>query len=145
LNEFKLDYETSEVMPVKRFIRTFHKSEVIFEENSQGNEMYIIYSGKVKLFTNETGKEMVWGTIGKGEFFGEISLVDAAPRDFTATAEDDNTQLIVLDKIKFMYLVQQQPAFALIIMNKISQRARYLLKLYQSLLEETGRGDKSPS
>jgi CRP-like cAMP-binding protein len=145
LNEFKLDYETSEVMPVKRFIRTFHKSEVIFEENSQGNEMYIIYSGKVKLFTNETGKEMVWGTIGKGEFFGEISLVDAAPRDFTATAEDDNTQLIVLDKIKFMYLVQQQPAFALIIMNKISQRARYLLELYQSLLEETGRGDKSPS
>ncbi len=145
MNEFKLDYETSEVMPVKRFIRTFHKSEVIFEENSQGNEMYIIYSGKVKLFTNETGKEMVWGTIGKGEFFGEISLVDAAPRDFTATAEDDNTQLIVLDKIKFMYLVQQQPAFALIIMNKISQRARYLLELYQSLLEETGRGDKSPS
>jgi len=145
LNEFKLDYETSEMMPVKRFIRTFHKSEVIFEENSQGNEMYIIYSGKVKLFTNETGKEMVWGTIGKGEFFGEISLVDSAPRDFTATAEDDNTQLIVLDKIKFMYLVQQQPAFALIIMNKISQRVRYLLALYQSLLEETGRGDKSPS
>lgn len=107
--------------------------------------MYIIYSGKVKLFTNETGKEMVWGTIGKGEFFGEISLVDSAPRDFTATAEDDNTQLIVLDKIKFMYLVQQQPAFALIIMNKISQRVRYLLALYQSLLEETGRGDKSPS
>jgi len=133
----KTDYDTLEITPLKRFIRACQQSEVIFQENSQGNEMYIIYSGKIKLSTTAPGQDVVLGTLGKGEFFGEMALVDAAPRTATATAEEDNTQLIVLDKERFMYLVQQQPAFALIIMHTLCQRVRERWALYSALFQDT--------
>ena len=101
----------------KKFLREFKKSEIIFEEGSYGAEMYVIYSGKVRLTTKAPGQEITLATIGPGEFFGEMALVDAAPRTATAVADEDDTQLVALDQAKFLYLVSQQPAFALTIMQ----------------------------
>ena len=106
------------------FIRTYKKSEVIFEENSQGEEMFVVSSGKVRLFTKELGQECDLAILNPGEFFGEMSLIDAAPRSATATATEDNTCLAVLNQTKFLYLVSQQPGFALTIMHTLCQRMR---------------------
>lgn len=134
----------AEITPFKKFIKVYHKSDVIFEENSQGNEMYVIHSGRVKLSTTAPGREAVLATLGPGEFFGEMALVDAAPRSATATAEEDNTQLIVLDQDKFLYLVTQQPVFALTIMHTLCQRIRERNILYTGLLEGTAETGGSP-
>jgi CRP/FNR family cyclic AMP-dependent transcriptional regulator len=88
-----------------KFLRSYNKSEIIFEENSHGNEMYVIHSGLVKISTRAPGQEVVLATLGPGEFFGEIALVDSGPRTATATADEDDTQLVVLDQDKFVYLV----------------------------------------
>lgn len=124
--------------PFEKFIKVYQKSDVIFEEKSPGGEMYIIRSGKVKVSTTTPRGETVLAILGPGEFFGEMALVDAAPRSGTATAEEDNTQLIVLDQEKFLYLIQQQPAFALTIMHTLCQRIRRRDLLYLDLLERTG-------
>ena len=113
-----------EMTPFKRFIKVYQKSETIFEESSLGREMYIIHSGKVKLSTKATGREVILATLGPGEFFGEMALVDAAPRSATATALDDNTRLIILDQAKFLYLVSHQPAFSLTVMHVLCNRIR---------------------
>lgn len=60
-----------EMTPSQKFIKLYQKSDIIFEENSLGNEMYVIHSGKVKLFTKAPGKEVVLATLGPGEFFGD--------------------------------------------------------------------------
>jgi CRP/FNR family cyclic AMP-dependent transcriptional regulator len=119
--------------PFKKFIREFKKSDVVFEENTHGNEMYVVRSGKVKLTTKAPGNEVALAELGPGEFFGEMALCDAAPRTATATVAEDNTRLVVLDQDKFLYLVSQQPAFALTIMHMLCKRIRERWKLYDEL------------
>jgi len=118
-----------------KFIRDYQDSEVIFEENSLGDEMYVISSGKVRLSTAAGGREVVLANLGSGEFFGEMALVDAAPRSATATAMENNTKLVVLDQTKFLYLVGQHPPFALVIMRVLCERIRTSNPLYSRLLD----------
>jgi CRP-like cAMP-binding protein len=106
------------------FIITCDESEVIFEENSPGETMYVISTGKVRLQTMVNGRELVLDTLGPGDFFGEMALVDDAPRSATAVALENDTRLVVLDQTKFLYLVNQQPPFALFIMHGLCRRLR---------------------
>jgi hypothetical protein len=108
----------------KKFIKVYNKSDIIFEEGSFGNEMFIIRTGKIRIYTIKEGREIVLRTSEKGEIFGEMALVDDTPRSGTAIAEENNTQLIVVDHSKFLYMVNQQPPFALTIMHVLCERLR---------------------
>ncbi len=109
----------------EQFIRVYGKSEVVFEEGSSGKEMYIVCSGKVKLYVGTgNGKRRLLAVLGPGEHFGEMNLVDKSPRSATAIAAQDNTVLAALDRIRFIYLVRQQPRFALTLMETMSKRIR---------------------
>lgn len=119
----------SEIPSFQSFLRSYQKSEIIFEEGSTGNEMYLIHSGKVLLSVKQGKSEPVkLAVLNPGDFFGEMALVDDCCRSATASALEDNTQLIALDKAKFLYMVQQQPQFALSVMHILCQRLRDLNK-----------------
>jgi CRP/FNR family transcriptional regulator, cyclic AMP receptor protein len=119
----------------KKFLRTYGASEIIFEEGSPGGEMFIVCSGCVQLTTNAPGHEIVLGEVGTGDFFGEMSLVDLSPRTATAKALEDGTRLVAIDQTKFLYMVGQQPAFALTIMHALCRRIRERWALYDNLLK----------
>jgi len=104
--------------------RVYHDSEVIFEEGSFGDEMYIVHSGVVKLIKKASEAQILVATIARGEFFGEMALVDNAPRSVAAIAGENFTRLLTLDRDKFLFLISHQPAFALTIMHVLSQRIR---------------------
>jgi CRP-like cAMP-binding protein len=109
----------------QKSIDAYKKGEVIFSEGSLGRDMYIIYKGKVGLYTeNMRGHQELLAIVTAGDFFGEMALVDDSPRSATAIAEDDNTQLLVLDKHKFTYLLRHQPDFALVVMGKLCRQIR---------------------
>ncbi len=126
----------------QKFTRAYKKSEVIFEENSQGSEMFVIYSGKVRIFTQEPGYELDLDFLGSGEFFGEMALVDSSPRSATAIAMEDDTRLVILDQSKFLYLVSQQPVFALTIMHALCKSIRERWELLPKLLEKQRADDE---
>lgn len=127
-----------EAAPFGKFIRTYQKGEIVFEEGSLGQEMYIIASGAVRLTTMKKGRETELARMQTGEFFGEMALVDAAPRSGTITVDDNDTQLIELDVDRFLYLVQQQPVFALTVMQALCQRVRRREAAYLELIEKIG-------
>ncbi len=109
----------------EKFIKVYNESEIIFTEHSNGNEMYIVCSGRVKLYTESPGgRRTILAVLKPGDHFGEMALVDRSARSATAMAVKDNTKLVVLDKAKFLYLVQQQPDFALAIMETLCIRLR---------------------
>ena len=112
------------VIPQK-FVKSYQKAEVVFSENSPGKDMYIVYSGRVGLYTQGTrGHRKLLAIMEAGDFFGEMALVDDSPRSATAVAEENNTQLLVLDKNKFAYLLRHQPDFALVVMGKLCRQLR---------------------
>jgi len=75
-----------------------HKAgEVIFKEGSHGDAVYILSSGKVEISKIVEGKKIVFGILGPGEIFGEMSYLDPAPRSATVTGLED-TVLELLDK-----------------------------------------------
>jgi len=129
--------EVDETSSLQRFLRSYRKSEIIFEEGSTGNEMYLIHSGKVLLSVKkDKAEETKLAILKPGDFFGEMALVDDCYRSATASVIEDNTKLIALDKAKFLYIVQQQPSFALSVMHTLCQRLRDLNKRLSSKGEE---------
>ena len=110
---------------LSKFRQSYRKSEVIFKEGSIGSEMYLIYSGRVLLSVkqNET-QEVPLAVFNPGDFFGEMALVDDSPRSATASAVEDDTELIVMDSARFLFMVRQQPEFALSLMHTLCRRLR---------------------
>lgn len=111
---------------LKKFTKVYSRSEIIFEEGDPGSEMYIVHSGKVKIYRDSEGSEIEIDTLGPGEFFGEMALVDFAPRSASARAIEDDTALVALDKNKFLFLVSHHPVFALVVMHQLCQKIRTL-------------------
>ena len=117
--------KVGETADLSKFGQRYQKSEVIFEEGSTGSEMYLIYSGRVLLSVrqNET-QQTPLVVLNPGDFFGEMALVDDSPRSATASAIEEDTELIVMDRARFMFMVRQQPEFALSLMHTLCQRLR---------------------
>jgi CRP/FNR family cyclic AMP-dependent transcriptional regulator len=114
-----------ESAPLSQFRQSYRKSEVIFKEGNTGSEMYLIHSGRVQLSVRQDGTEpKPLVVLGPGDFFGEMALVDDSPRSATASAATDNTELIVIDRARFLFMVRQQPEFALSLMHTLCQRLR---------------------
>jgi CRP/FNR family cyclic AMP-dependent transcriptional regulator len=117
--------KADEMAGLSKFRQSYRKSEVIFKEGSAGSEMYLIHSGRVLLSVrqNET-QEVPLVVLNPGDFFGEMALVDDSPRSATASAVEDDTELIVMDRARFLFMVRQQPEFALSLMHTLCRRLR---------------------
>ncbi len=105
--------------------RRFSAGETIFRQGDAGRHMYAVRSGSVEFRqTNAEGESVVLRSIGPGELFGEIALIEDVPRTADAIATTQGTELVEIDHAHFVYLVGQQPAFAIMVMQMLSQRLR---------------------
>ncbi len=111
-------------MAIERCIDEFDVDEVIFEEGSTGRELFVVLDGQVDIAKTGGGDKTVIVTLGKGEFFGEMAVIDGSSRSATAIAAAPNTRVMRINHARFVYLVSQQPAFALMIMDALSKRLR---------------------
>jgi len=93
--------------------------DTIFVEGDDGRVMYVILEGSVRL--SVTGRTLE--KVGKGGVFGEMALIDAAPRSATATALTACT-LVPVTAARFKALVKESPDFAIDIMRVMAARLR---------------------
>jgi CRP/FNR family cyclic AMP-dependent transcriptional regulator len=97
----------------------FKAGEVIFREGDAASEFFVIQSGKVDI---RLGNRSL-GTLSDHDIFGEMALIDAAPRSATAIAATD-VKLVPVGEKQFLFLVSCTPHFALNIMRVLARRLR---------------------
>ena len=100
------------------------KGSILFKEGDDGEHLYVIIDGKLKLGTSSgDGRENLLSILGPGEMFGELSLFDPGPRTSTATAVTD-AKLLSLGHEKVIPWLKQNPEVSLQLLARLSQRLR---------------------
>jgi len=100
------------------------KGSILFAEGDEGDHLYVILDGKIKLGTSSgDGRENLLSILGPGEMFGELSLFDPNPRTSTATAVTD-AKLLSLGQAKLIPWLAENPKVALNLLASLAQRLR---------------------
>ena len=100
------------------------KGSVLFAEGDEGDQLYVIAEGKLKLGTSSgDGRENLLSILGPGEMFGELSLFDPGPRTSTATAVTD-AKLLSLGQEKLLPWLAENPMVSLQLLARLAQRLR---------------------
>lgn len=112
--------------------QTYQKNVVVVNEGDQSNTIFIILSGRVKVFLrNAEGREMVINVLGSREYFGELVIDEGARSASIATLE--TCRFMIVTKADFKALVISDPDFALKLINRLMLRVRALTDNIRSL------------
>ncbi|MCK5506698.1 MAG: Crp/Fnr family transcriptional regulator [Thermodesulfovibrionia bacterium] len=113
--------------------RNYPKNTMIISEGDQSDSLYIILSGKVKIFlSDEEGKEVTLNVQGENEYFGELALLDNSPRSASVVTVEQ-ARLIVISKTAFEECMENNPGIALKICKGLARRLRELSENVRSL------------
>jgi len=100
-------------------VRDFKAGDVIFREGDPAGELFIIQSGEIEIRLGNRVLE----TLPQYSIFGEMALIDSAPRSATAVAATD-AKLVPISEKQFLFLVSNTPYFALNVMRIMARRLR---------------------
>ena len=106
--------------------RSARAGEVIFKEGDAADRLFVVKSGEVAIRSgNRTLAEL-----STNHIFGEMALIDDAPRSATAVARTD-VELVPISEKQFLFLVSQTPFFALKVMRVLARRLRATNKSFE--------------
>jgi len=112
--------------------RSLPANSVVVNEGDQTNSLYIINSGKVKIYlSDENGKEVMLGIAGPGEYFGEMVL-DGGPRSASVMTLE-SSKFSIIQKQDLEKYLRNQPDVALSIIKQLINRIRSLTDNVKSL------------
>lgn len=117
----------------QRFGKEFPRGTVLFREGEPGKEMYVIQSGRVTISKRAGDVEKVLTTLGAGEFFGEMSILNNKPRSATATCAQDS-KLLVIDAKTFEAMIRGNAEIALRMIKKLADRLQETNEQIENLL-----------
>jgi CRP/FNR family transcriptional regulator len=119
-----LDDEAAAALMESMTTSHLDRGNILFREGDQGDRLYVIGEGKIKLgLTSADGRENVLAILGPGEMFGELSLFDPIPRTATATAIAE-TQLLALGHEDLDSFLLGHPAVAANLLTALARRLR---------------------
>lgn len=121
--------------------RRFRRGEVLFHRGDPGAMLYVLLTGRVRIYSpSEDGSEVVLAILGPGEFFGELSLLDGQPRSASAQAIED-CEALVIGRDDFHRFLRQHPSASIAVLGVLSRRLRRTDELLEdaAFLDVPGR------
>src|SRR6202521_3780575 len=117
----------------QRLGREFSKGTVLFKEGDPGKEMYVVQSGRVNIVKTVRETEKILATLGAGEFFGEMSILNNKPRSAGAVVAED-AKLLVIDPKTFEAMIRGNVEIAVRLIKKLSDRLQEADEQIENLL-----------
>ena len=125
--------------------RSFNKRTILINEGDLTSSLYLILSGKVKIYcSDEHGKEIIIATLGPGDYFGEVALIDDAERSASVMTLEDSSFMII-SKDAFKSALAQYPEIAISLIKEFTHRFRTMTDNVKNLalLDVYGRVAKT--
>ena len=119
--------------------RQFDDGDLIFAEGDDSREMYVVVQGEVTVSKRTGFGEVSLAVLRKGDFVGEMSLLESLPRSATARA-NGTTKLLAIQPGGFLLKIRRDPTFAFEMLQSLSKRIRMT---NDSLLRELSRTDST--
>ena len=106
--------------------RSYPRGAIVINEGDEAGTLFIVAQGSVKVYlSDETGREVILATLGPGEHFGELALLDDTPRS-ASVATREPCKLLLVQKSALRELIVSEPETSLHIMRGLAKRIRRL-------------------
>lgn len=104
----------------------YPQNTVIFKEGDEGTMMFVIVEGILRVLRSTNGVEQELAQRGPGEFFGEMAIIESAPRSATLCAQTD-VRLLAIDGEVFKGILRERPDVSFAVLRSISRRLRDMI------------------
>jgi CRP/FNR family transcriptional regulator, cyclic AMP receptor protein len=133
--------EELEAIALVSVVKNYPKDSLLMIEDEEGDALFIIRNGKVKVTSfSESGKEVIFSILGDGDFFGDMSLLDGKPRSASVITVEESS-VYVLRRVDFHHIIEKYPNIALKLLKELTSRLRKADERIESLalLDVRGR------
>ena len=124
---------TAEKNPFAKFLTHFDNGQVLFHEGDDGDDMYIIQSGRVAIKKKVKDGDTTLAVLEKGDFFGEMAILERLPRSASAEVIEEG-DLIVISGEMFGDMIKANPEIAVRMLRKQSIRLRETNRQLEGLM-----------
>lgn len=114
---------------------TFRRGAVLFHEGDDGDRLYVLLTGKVRVYVERLGSVITYDVFEAGACFGEMALIEAAPRSASVRAELP-CRCLTLGQQDFLDLLQEQPRMAVTMLRDLSLRLRHTNTQIQEFVKQ---------
>lgn len=119
--------------------RHYTAGDILFQRGDQGDSMYEILSGSIRIYTEDAqGNQLTLVIRRAGEVVGELALLDTQPRSASAAAAED-LEVLILSRDQFMRFLQDRPAVGMHMMRTLTGRIRYTTEYLQKVMDWINR------
>lgn len=105
--------------------RVYEDGEIVMRQGDMGECMFVIQEGKVGVYMQREGEEVLLAEPGEGEVLGEMAIFERQPRSATVKAHG-RARILTIDKKSFLRRVHEDPSLAFRMLQTLSHRVREL-------------------
>jgi CRP-like cAMP-binding protein len=119
-------------------IKEYQANEIIFQEGDTGRELYIIQEGEVVIKKSSQVGEIEMATFSRGDFFGDMALLQGVPRFATAYSKG-KSKILILQPGGFLLKIRRDPTFAFEMLQQLSLRVK---KSSERFIDEISKNEE---
>lgn len=120
----ELTPDERDALACRAVVKTFRKNVVLCHEGDLTNSLNVILSGSARVYASDAdGREVMLNLLGAGDYFGELSVIDAAPRSASVVTLE-TTRLLILARDDFLRCLRQRPGVALYLLRALAAKLR---------------------